>query len=304
MNATADIHWKIRLLRAVNRFYLRAFHHVDVVTMPPFPRTGAAIIACNHISGLDPQVLQAVIIRPIVWMVAREYYEQPGLARMFKLLSAIPVDRNGKDSGALRAALRTLKAGGVLGVFPEGKINLTPRLLPLQPGVGLIAARSGAPVYVAHVAGTVRGKGMAATFFWPHQLRMGITGPVASEPEAPTRIAPAPGPTDATDTTGATDATGATDTTGASGAGRPGTIKLETKGLTSPTPGDAKGETSGANSRLGTDMRPSPGRKTPNVVPDADEITRLISRYMRRTARVVDKIEQISDSRRTNVKLC
>lgn len=69
--------WKQRLslasLMGVNRLLARVYHRVEVKSPPTLPRKGAAILVRNHISGLDPVILQSAISRPIVWMMAREY---------------------------------------------------------------------------------------------------------------------------------------------------------------------------------------------------------------------------------------
>jgi 1-acyl-sn-glycerol-3-phosphate acyltransferase len=90
--------------------------------------------------------------------MAREYYEQKGLRWMLDIVGTIPVERSGRDMAATRAALAALKAGYVLGVFPEGKIEPTRELLPFQPGIGLLAMKSGVPVYPAYLEGSQRGK--------------------------------------------------------------------------------------------------------------------------------------------------
>lgn len=167
-----------RMLRAGNRFYVRAFHRVVVQTPPELPRTGAAVLVCNHISGLDPLLLQAVIARPIVWMMAREYYELKALRWVYEAVDAIPVDRNGRDSSATRAALRALAAGRVLGVFPEGKIETSRDLLPFQTGVAMMAIRTGTPVFPAYLDGSNRGMEMLEAFVNPNDVRVRFGGQV------------------------------------------------------------------------------------------------------------------------------
>src|SRR4051812_46273398 len=65
----------LRILRVVNTCFARHFHHLEVLSPCPLPPTGPAILVCNHISGLDPVLIQSASKRLIVWMMAREYYE-------------------------------------------------------------------------------------------------------------------------------------------------------------------------------------------------------------------------------------
>jgi 1-acyl-sn-glycerol-3-phosphate acyltransferase len=100
-------------------------------------------------------------------MMAREYYDVPGLRRGLDAIGAIPVDRSGRDLAATRAALRALEDGCVVGVFPEGRIATRKELLPFQMGIGLLAMKSGAAVYPAYVRGTQYDKEMSEALFEP-----------------------------------------------------------------------------------------------------------------------------------------
>ncbi|MBC7783135.1 MAG: 1-acyl-sn-glycerol-3-phosphate acyltransferase [Burkholderiales bacterium] len=172
-------HLRIRLLQSVNRVLARVYHDVQVSGATRLPRTGAAIVISNHISSLDPLLIQSVVDRPIAWMVAREYYEAPALKWLFEGIQAIPVSRDGRDSSALRAAFRTLEAGRVLGIFPEGRIQLRPpAILPFQSGVAMIAVRSGAPVIPVYQTGTTAGLSMVRAVLLPQFVRVRFGSPI------------------------------------------------------------------------------------------------------------------------------
>src|SRR5437879_5335888 len=98
----------VRLLRAANRFYARVYHQVEIILPCRLPKTGAAILVCNHTSGLDPHLIQSVCPRLITWMMAREYYEIRAIKPAMEALGVIPVTRSGRDMSATRAAMRAL----------------------------------------------------------------------------------------------------------------------------------------------------------------------------------------------------
>lgn len=162
----------IRLLGWTNLAIARLFHQLYVRNPPRLPRTGPAIIVCNHTSGLDPLLIQSCCLRLIVWMMAKEYYDIPRLNTVFKTIGAIPVSRNGRDMHAMRLALRALEDGHVLGVFPEGKIEKVRGLLPFQTGVALLAIKSGVRVIPAYLEGTQRGLEMRDAFIHPQRARI------------------------------------------------------------------------------------------------------------------------------------
>ena len=64
-------------------------------------------------------------------------------------MRAIPVDRDGEDMEATKVALRRMRAGCTVGIFPEGRINFGPGLLPPNPGVAWLALKAGRPVIPA-----------------------------------------------------------------------------------------------------------------------------------------------------------
>ncbi len=149
----------------MNTLVARVYHALTIVQPSHLPRNGPGIVVCNHISPIDPILIQSACRdRLITWMMAKEYMELPVLGRVFKLLDVIPVDRGSRETGPLRAALRHLKDGRVIGIFPEGKISTNNQLLDFQTGVALMALRARVPVFPAYLDGTQRNKTMGQAF--------------------------------------------------------------------------------------------------------------------------------------------
>lgn len=153
----------VRALKIANACFGGIYHQVTVLEPSQLPLVGPGILICNHVNFLDPILIQAHVTRTITWMMAREYYDMPVLGRIFQTVEAIPVDRDGRDVSATRAAMRALDEGRILGLFPEGGLQEpgARALKPFQPGVGMLALRSAAPVYPAYIDGTHRGKSFA-----------------------------------------------------------------------------------------------------------------------------------------------
>ncbi|HEX2973732.1 MAG TPA: lysophospholipid acyltransferase family protein [Tepidisphaeraceae bacterium] len=156
-----------RALWHLLQFYMRGYHTIRYLTATPLPRQGPAILVANHISGLDPFILQSACPRIITWMMAKEYYDIPSLNWVFKSIGAIPVERSGRDLAATRAAMRALEQGQILGIFPEGRIAATTQIQPLQTGVALVALKTQAPIYPAYLDGSMRQTDMAEAFLYP-----------------------------------------------------------------------------------------------------------------------------------------
>ncbi len=137
----------LALALLANRLYCRVVHRLRVEGSGHIPtRPGALVVVANHTAGIDPLLIQAACPFVVRWMMARDMMH-PRLGAFWRWLGVIPVDRSGRDTTSARAAIAHLRAGGVLGVFPEGGIERPPRRLrPFLAGVGLIVARTGAPV--------------------------------------------------------------------------------------------------------------------------------------------------------------
>ncbi len=145
-----------RILTIVWRF--RSLHAERV------PVEGAVILACNHISYFDPVVLGVGITRPVTYLAKKELFALPLLGPLITGLGAYPLDREAGGVAAIRAALRVLKDGKCVGIFPEGTRNLRGDA-PEKGGAALLGALSGAPVVPAAIVGTRDAKRL-------HQIRV------------------------------------------------------------------------------------------------------------------------------------
>jgi len=87
-------------------------------------------------------------------------------------LGFIPVTRDGRDSKSLKAALRTLDSGHVLGIFPEGRISPSYEMLPFQSGLAMIAQRTGASVPPVAIEKLPRNLSMLESLLIPRDARI------------------------------------------------------------------------------------------------------------------------------------
>ncbi len=124
------------------------------------PRTGPVIVACNHISYLDPVALGIGLPRMLTYLAKKQLFEIPVLGPIIRGCGAYPLDRDAGGVAAVRVALRVLKEGRCIGIFPEGTRNLT-GTAPEKGGAAFLAALSGAPVVPAAVCGTKDAKRFA-----------------------------------------------------------------------------------------------------------------------------------------------
>ena len=151
----------------------RVLFRLSVVGSDRVPRQGRLLVAANHLSVLDPALIGAVVPRELDYLAKTELFGIPGFGALIRRLNAHPVDRTGSDSAALRLALRLLGAGRALLVFPEGTRGTEGGLQLAQPGAGMLAALSGAPVVPVYIQGSGRALPRGAVV--PRPVRVTVT---------------------------------------------------------------------------------------------------------------------------------
>lgn len=129
---------------------------IEVVNGGNLPSEGACIACVNHISVFDPVVVLGRVNRPIRFIAKEELLKVPFLGSILKYMNVIPIKRGSGDIGAVKASLKTLKDGEVLGIFPTGtREKKNPNAKP-KPGVALIASKAGVPVIPIHIDASYR----------------------------------------------------------------------------------------------------------------------------------------------------
>ena len=152
--------------------FCKLWHGVRPRGPDPLPATGPAILISNHTSTVDPLFLQCASRRVISFLMAREYYDIKLLRLILDLNKPILVNRTGRDTAAMKATLRALGEGRVVGIFPEGGIHLDADTLgKAKPGTAMLALLTRVPVIPAFIERR------------PHtnKLWIGITRPANAE---------------------------------------------------------------------------------------------------------------------------
>lgn len=169
-------HFIINVLDGWIRIYCRYFHHF-IYQPIPVSNTGPTLLACNHLSGLDPFLIIAACNKPIRFMIAKEEYERFGLQWLFHAAGCIPVERSGRVEVAFRQTLSALKHCEVVALFPEGGINHQPKthaLRKLKLGVIKLSKISAVPITALRVDG-MRGQGHTLpTFVLPSKSSLTV----------------------------------------------------------------------------------------------------------------------------------
>jgi len=147
-----------RVVGPLGRGLLFTIWRLKVAGLEHIPRQGAAIVACNHVSNVDPPLVGfcAFPVRSLRYLAKAELFRVPLLGWFLREAGAIVVHRRRADVAAVRAALEVLSRGRCLLIFPEGTRSKDGRPGRPKTGVGFLAGKSGAPVVPARVVNTDR----------------------------------------------------------------------------------------------------------------------------------------------------
>ncbi|MDT8915336.1 lysophospholipid acyltransferase family protein [Amycolatopsis sp. PS_44_ISF1] len=105
--------------RIFARYHLRSAFRVRVHGRERMPATGPVVVVANHSSMIEPQLIFGMLPRRSAFLVKAELF-RGAAGRFLRAIGQIPVKRGAIDRQPLMAAVGVLKAGGVVGIFPEG----------------------------------------------------------------------------------------------------------------------------------------------------------------------------------------
>jgi len=185
-----------RVVEAVLIPCLGAWFRWTIEGQENIPARGPAILACNHVSYLDPLAVAYAISRAgrrPRFLAKTELFRNPLLARALRMTGQIEVERGtARAAIAFERALGALDRGEIVVIFPEGTVTTDPDLQPMAPKSGAVrlALRAGAPLIPCAAWGTanVWPKGNYAKQLRPGQdllVRIGDPMMVEGDPDDP-----------------------------------------------------------------------------------------------------------------------
>lgn len=142
------------LMRFLVWILIHTIYRVEVSGIENIPEEGAAIVAANHVSYVDPLIVGGVIRRPIRFVMYYRIFKLPVLNFIFRTGKAIPIAARHEAPETLERAYRqiteVIKEGDVLGIFPEGKITEDGEIQSFKKGIEKIVGET--PVVVIPMA--------------------------------------------------------------------------------------------------------------------------------------------------------
>ncbi len=128
---------------------IRGFYHllfrIEIEGLENIPPNKSFLVVPNHLSNFDPPLIAAFLpVDSMAYMAKESLFKIPVLNSIIKAFGAFPVKRSGNDIAAVKLAIKILKEGKALTMFPEGKRVRTPGILGEgKQGAAMIAAKAG-----------------------------------------------------------------------------------------------------------------------------------------------------------------
>lgn len=148
--------WALRkIIRWVITSYFRIFYALKIEGRPPWRGAGPVVFAPNHVSFTDPLFMQAAWPPHLVFLMTESIWKLKAINWFFRLWGAIPVpDGEAVKATSIKEALKAIRSGRPVVIFPEGQIARDGRLQPGNPGVAALMARAKVPVIPVAILGS------------------------------------------------------------------------------------------------------------------------------------------------------
>ena len=142
-----------RICKTLCELFICGSYRVRAYGSECVPTEGGALLLSNHQSFFDPIAVGLAINRECHYMARDSLFEIPLLGRLFASLNAFPVRRDTADISAMKEAIRRLRAGAILCVFPEATRTPDGGIHPIKGGAIALAQRAKVPIVPTVIEG-------------------------------------------------------------------------------------------------------------------------------------------------------
>lgn len=146
------------------------------------PGSGGVIIAANHASFLDPPILGVSVRNRVVRFMARDtLFEHKIMGWLYYKFGVVPLSRDKGDVAAIKTAIRLLKEGNCVALFPEGTRTLDGKLQSAKGGIGFLIHKAAVPVVPVYIKGSFEAWPKGAEKIRSHPVTVHFGNPISPQ---------------------------------------------------------------------------------------------------------------------------
>ena len=138
------------LMRFLAWIAINILYRIRPIGLENIPKSGAAVVVCNHVSFMDPIIIGGSVARPMRFVMYYKIFQKPFLSFIFRNAKAIPIASKIEDEKLMNEAFdkvdAELAAGNIVCIFPEGALTTDGEIHSFKPGIEKIIARRPVPV--------------------------------------------------------------------------------------------------------------------------------------------------------------
>jgi len=139
------------------------------------------LLLINHQSFLDPLLAGLPLNRPVSYLARDSLFRVPVLGWLLRNTYVLPINRQAAGSTSIRAAIKKMRQGYLVGIFPEGTRSSDGTLMRFRPGFIALIRRADVPVYPVGIAGASAALPRHARFLRPARVRVVFGDPLPPE---------------------------------------------------------------------------------------------------------------------------
>jgi len=152
------------IIKSFSLIIFKLIFRLKIIGSENIPKTGPFVIVANHSSLLDGFVLVSSVKPKITFMSAAYLFKMPFVGNILRGVGAIPVQGKGNDIKLIKNAMKVLQAGGVLGIFPEGRITNEKDDFSAKAGAAYLAVKADVPIIPMAIKGAGKALPVGAKF--------------------------------------------------------------------------------------------------------------------------------------------
>ena len=171
------------IIKSFSWIIFKLIFRLKIIGRENIPKTGPFVIVANHSSLLDGFVLVSSVKPKVTFMSAAHLFKIPFVGNILRGVGAIPVQGKGSDIKLIKKAMKVLQAGGVLGIFPEGRITNEKDDFSAKAGAAYLAIKADVPIIPMAIKGADKALPVGAKFPKLNKIEVKIGKPISCSRE-------------------------------------------------------------------------------------------------------------------------